>query len=87
MIFGQLSYNKLKIKKKLHGTRVPCNIYIYIYIYFKFDRPIPIAAFKEPYSGVLNGTQAPWTQVPCKFYLFIFLSLIAPYYSYVQGAL
>ena len=34
-------------------------IYIYIYIYFKFDRPIPIAAFKEPYIGVLNGTQAP----------------------------
>ena len=31
---------------------------IYIYI-FKFDRPIPIAAFKEPYSGVLNRTQAP----------------------------
>ena len=30
-----------------------------IFFFFKFDCPIPIAAFKEPYSGVLNGTQAP----------------------------
>ena len=26
---------------------------------FKFDCPIPIVAFREPYNGVLNGTQAP----------------------------
>ena len=41
--------------------------FLFIYL-FKFDRLIPIVAFKEPYSRVLNGTRA-----PCKFiYLFIF---------------
>ena len=39
-----------------------------VFYLFKFDRLIPIATFKEPYSRILNGTQA-----PCKFiYLFIF---------------
>ena len=33
---------------------------------------IPIATFKESYSGILNGTRAPWTRVPCKFFFFFF---------------
>ena len=28
------------------------------FFFFKLDRPIPIATFREPYSGVLKGTEA-----------------------------
>ena len=30
-----------------------------IFLFLKFDRPIPIVVFREPYSGILNGTRAP----------------------------
>ena len=36
---------------------------------------IPIAALRETYSGVLNGTRVPWTRVPCNFFIFIFIFL------------
>ena len=39
----------------------------FYFYFFKFDRHIPIAVFKEPYSGVLNGTR-----VPCNFFIFYF---------------
>ena len=70
----------------------------FFYFIFKFDRPKPIVVFRETYSSVLNGTWAPWTQVPCKFvclfvWLFVFffffffffkLSLITPYSIFYQ---
>ena len=28
-----------------------------IFLFLKFDRPIPIVVFREPYSGILNGTR------------------------------
>ena len=59
--------------------------------YFKFDLPKPITALRKTYSGVLNGTWAPWTQVPCKFvclffffFFFFKLSLITPYSIFYQ---
>ena len=39
----------------------------FYFYFFKFVRHIPIAVFKEPYSGVLNGTR-----VPCNFFIFYF---------------
>ena len=47
-------------------------IYLLLLLFFKFDRLIPTAAFREPYSGVLNGTRSPWTQVRSKFFFFFF---------------
>ena len=63
------------------------------FFFFYFDRSIPIAAFREPYSGVLYGTRAPWTRVPCKGFIFIFIyiyiyifSLIAPYSIFYKSS-
>ena len=56
----------------LNGTRV--YFYLFIFIYFKFNWAKPIATFLLSYSGVLNGTRAPWTRVPCNFFIiFIFI--------------
>ena len=59
-----------------HRVIANVNLEFFFLLFYKFDRPIPIVAFKEPYSGVLNGTRAPWIQVPCKFYFFYFLFFI-----------
>ena len=68
---------------ELYKLEFHANFFFYLFFFLKFDHPIPIAAFNEPYNGVLNGTRAPWTRVLCKYfiYLFIFfnLSLIIPY--------
>ena len=58
--------------------------YLFLFI-FKFNRPIPIVAFRESYSGVLNGTRAPWTRVPF-FFFFFFLSLIVPYSNFYKSS-
>ena len=39
---------------------------------------IPIATFKESYSGILNGTRAPWTRVLCFFFFFFFFKFDLP---------
>ena len=45
-----------------------------IFLFFlKFDCPILITAFRKPYSDVLNGTRALWTQVPCNFFIFFII--------------
>ena len=60
--------------------------FLFIYLFFlKFDCPIPITAFRKPYSDVLNGTRALWTQVPCNFFFFFYYYKVwSPHtYSYI----
>ena len=43
---------------------------------------IPITTFKESYSDVLNGTQAPRTRVPQKFFFYFLYIYIYIYFFF-----